>query len=88
MKRSTLTLRLYQDNKKHFRWTLTARNGRKIAHPGEGYKNRTGLAKDLALVFPNLLGRPDIKIDDEIVVDLKSFVTDLPTGTITFDTGE
>lgn len=31
---------MYRDNKKEWRWTLFARNGRIVADSGEGYKNR------------------------------------------------
>lgn len=40
-----LTLKVYRsrsvNRKQHYRWTLTAANGRKIANGGEGYADRT-----------------------------------------------
>lgn len=47
----TLTLRIYKDAKKEFRWTLISGNGRKLANCGEGYKRRAGLENDIFLTF-------------------------------------
>lgn len=48
-----LTLRIYKDAKKEFRWTLISSNGRKLANCGEGYKRRAGLENDIFLTFMN-----------------------------------
>ena len=34
------TLRLFQDRKKDWRWSLIARNGKIVATSGEGYRRR------------------------------------------------
>jgi len=59
-------LRIYRDKKKQLRWTFIARNGRKLANGGEGYKRIRDLEKALALVFGGgWIGRTDIKAKDE-----------------------
>lgn len=64
-----LTLRLYKDGKREFRWTLTAGNGRKLAHAGESYKRKAGLVRDLALVFSDeIIWRTDVRIDDRTTI--------------------
>lgn len=48
-----LTLRIYRDKKRQFRWTLIASNGRKLANGGEGYKRVSDLER---AIFVTLLG--------------------------------
>lgn len=37
----------YRDRKKEWRWRIVARNGRKLAHGGEGYKRQADMNKAL-----------------------------------------
>ncbi|HEV2514258.1 MAG TPA: DUF1508 domain-containing protein [Devosia sp.] len=41
---------LYEDVNKHWRWTLYASNGRKIANSGEGYWNKADCLAAINLV--------------------------------------
>jgi len=36
---------IYKDRKGEYRWTLEARNGKKIADSAEGYKRKTQVVK-------------------------------------------
>jgi uncharacterized protein YegP (UPF0339 family) len=45
---------VFKDSKGEWRWTLKARNGRKIATCGEGYKNRAHCARMVAKLFPGV----------------------------------
>ena len=45
-------LRIYQDRNKEWRWTLFAKNGKKLANGGESYKRRRDLLKIVAMLFP------------------------------------
>lgn len=63
-----LTLRLYRSHRQ-LRWTLYARNGRKLANGGEGYHNKADLKKAITLVL-DVTWREDITIKDEANLDL------------------
>ena len=60
-----LTLRIYRDSKREFRWTLIAANGRKLANGGESYKYRADLAKAIDLVMGKFMEwRTDVAVQD------------------------
>jgi uncharacterized protein YegP (UPF0339 family) len=40
-----MTFLIYKDKGKEWRWTLRAKNGRKIADGGEGYKRKSQVVK-------------------------------------------
>lgn len=42
---------IYYDHKKELRWRMESSTGRILADSGEGYKRRSGIIKNLALVF-------------------------------------
>lgn len=46
--------KVYKDEKGEWRWTLIARNGRKVACSGEGYKNRAHCVRMVAKLFPGV----------------------------------
>ena len=49
-----MKIQIFKDKKGEWRWTMTARNGRKLATSGEGYKNKshcTRMAKKLFECF-------------------------------------
>jgi uncharacterized protein YegP (UPF0339 family) len=51
-------LKVYRDRRGEWRWTLFARNGKKLANSGEGYKRRaycSGIARRL---FPWFIEAP------------------------------
>ncbi len=48
---SSMKFRIFKDRKKEWRWTLHARNGKKIATAGEGYKRRTQCTKMIAKII-------------------------------------
>jgi uncharacterized protein YegP (UPF0339 family) len=43
---------VYKDSKGEWRWTLRARNGRKVADGAEGYKRQAALTAMLAKIAP------------------------------------
>ncbi len=46
-----MTLTIYRDKQRQFRWHLKASNGRKLANGGEAYKRHRDLRGALARVF-------------------------------------
>lgn len=45
-----MNIHIFKDSKKEFRWNLIARNGRKVACSGEGYKTKASLLKILSKI--------------------------------------
>jgi uncharacterized protein YegP (UPF0339 family) len=45
-----MTIKIYRDKRREWRWTLVAKNGRKIACSGDGYKRRIDLVTTLATI--------------------------------------
>ena len=39
---------VYKDKSKEWRWRLKARNGRKVANSGEGYKRKSACVKSMS----------------------------------------
>lgn len=48
---TNMHVKVYKDRAGQWRWTLYARNGRKIATCGEGYKNRKHATKMVRRLF-------------------------------------
>lgn len=45
-------LHFYRDRQKNWRWTLFAKNGKKVACAGEGYKRRCDCKAITKKIFP------------------------------------
>ena len=50
-----MTLTFYRDRSKQWRWTVKARNGRKIANAGEGYRRYVDCKRIAEKLFPKLV---------------------------------
>ena len=61
------TLLIYRDDKKQFRWTLIARNGRKLANGGEGYQRRRSLDQAICLLH-GIVWAKEKNLGDEVRV--------------------
>ncbi len=49
---------IYRDRKKEFRWSLHARNGKKVGDSAEGYKRKSQVTKMIAKI---MLGPHEIR---------------------------
>ena len=47
-----MRLHIYKDRRGDWRWTLFARNGRKLANAGEGYRRKTACEDMAHRLFP------------------------------------
>jgi uncharacterized protein YegP (UPF0339 family) len=50
-------LHQYRDRRKGWRWTLYARNGRKVACSGESYRRAIDCARVAAKLFPWVINK-------------------------------
>ena len=46
-----MTFLIYKDSRKEWRWTLKAKNGRKIADCGEGYRSKSQVSKMIGKII-------------------------------------
>lgn len=49
-----MTLHLYQDASREWRWRLKARNGNILADSGEGYKRKQAAVRIARRLFPSV----------------------------------
>lgn len=58
-----MTVEIYKDNKKEYRWRITAPNGNIVADSAEGYKNKSDCMEMAQKIFSgDILIR--VNIDD------------------------